>query len=66
MGTCSSGQAWSFLTETVGPVSPGEAVAAVGLVYSLGTINTNSSSELSPSSTAILESVVDGLVDWVL
>ena len=54
------------MTETVGPVCPGEAAAAVGLLYSLGTINTNSSSELSPSSTAMLESVDDGLVDWVL
>ena len=53
------------MTETVGPVSPGEAAAAVGLVYSLRTINTNSSSELSPSLTALLESVDDGLVDWV-
>ena len=66
MGTCSSGQAWSFLTETVGPVSPGEAVAAVGLAYSMRTINTNSSSKLSSSSAGILESVEDGLVDWVL
>lgn len=66
MGTCSSGQGWSFVTETVGPVSPGEAADAVGLVYSVGTIDTHSLSELSPSSTAILESVDDGLVYWIL